>query len=62
LSFPDQPSPSIDFICPTWKHRLGGIFAIPRRLRWLCGALLLAGVMPGGLHADWDFSLISRWP
>ncbi|VVO43104.1 cysteine protease LapG [Pseudomonas fluorescens] len=35
-------------------------FAIPRTVRWLCGALLLAGVMPGGLHADWDFSLISR--
>jgi predicted transglutaminase-like cysteine proteinase len=29
-------------------------------LRWLCGALLLASVMLGGLHADWDFSLISR--
>lgn len=35
-------------------------FAIPRTLRWLCCALLLAGVIPGGLHADWDFSLISR--
>ncbi|MFL1517791.1 cysteine protease LapG [Pseudomonas prosekii] len=35
-------------------------FAIPRTLRWLCCALLLAGVMLGGLHADWDFSLISR--
>lgn len=35
-------------------------FATPRTLRWLCCALLLAGVMPGGLHADWDFSLISR--
>jgi predicted transglutaminase-like cysteine proteinase len=29
-------------------------------LRWLCGALLLAGVMLGGLQADGDFSLISR--
>jgi predicted transglutaminase-like cysteine proteinase len=29
-------------------------------LRWLGCALLLAGVMLGGLHADWDFSLISR--
>jgi len=29
-------------------------------LRWLCCALLLAGALPGGLHADWDFSLISR--
>ena len=35
-------------------------FAIPRTLRWLSFALLLAGVMLGGLHADWDFSLISR--
>ncbi|EJM52466.1 MULTISPECIES: cysteine protease LapG [Pseudomonas] len=33
---------------------------IPRILRWLCGALLLAGVMLGSLSADWDFSLISR--
>ena len=29
-------------------------------MRWLGCALLLAGVMLGGLHADWDFSLISR--
>lgn len=35
-------------------------FATPRTLRWLCGALLLAGFLSGGLHADWDFSLISR--
>ncbi|WP_460119224.1 cysteine protease LapG [Pseudomonas sp. S2_C03] len=35
-------------------------FAIPRTVRWLCGALLLAGILPFGLHADWDFSLISR--
>ena len=35
-------------------------FAIPQPLRWLCSALLLAGVMLGGLHADWDFSQISR--
>ncbi|MEZ1318229.1 transglutaminase-like cysteine peptidase [Pseudomonas fluorescens] len=35
-------------------------FAIPRTLRWLGGALLLAGMLSGGLHADWDFSLISR--
>ena len=35
-------------------------FAIPRTLRWLCCALLLAGALPGGLHADWDFSVISR--
>ncbi|WP_347903078.1 cysteine protease LapG [Pseudomonas purpurea] len=34
--------------------------ALPRTLRWLCSALLLAGVLLGGLHADWDFSLISR--
>ncbi|MGH8345520.1 MAG: cysteine protease LapG [Pseudomonas sp.] len=34
--------------------------AIPRILRWLCSALLLAGVMLGSLSADWDFSLISR--
>ncbi|VVM98165.1 cysteine protease LapG [Pseudomonas fluorescens] len=39
---------------------MAACFAIPRTLRWLCGALLLAGIMPGGLHADWDFSLISR--
>lgn len=35
-------------------------FAIPRMMRWLGCALLLAGVMLGGLHADWDFSVISR--
>ncbi len=35
-------------------------FAIPRILRWLCCALLIAGFVPGGLHADWDFSVISR--
>jgi len=35
-------------------------FAIPRTLRWLGCALLLAGVMLGGLHAYWDFSTISR--
>ena len=35
-------------------------FAIPRTLRWLGCALLLAGLMLGGLHADWDFSTISR--
>lgn len=35
-------------------------FAISRTLRWLSCALLLAGVMLGGLHADWDFSAISR--
>jgi predicted transglutaminase-like cysteine proteinase len=29
-------------------------------LRRLLGALLLASVLLGGLHADWDFSLISR--
>ncbi|MEB0048676.1 MULTISPECIES: cysteine protease LapG [unclassified Pseudomonas] len=35
-------------------------FAFPRILRWLGCSLLLACVMLGGLHADWDFSLISR--
>ncbi len=35
-------------------------FVLPRTLRWLCSALLIAGLMLGGLHADWDFSLISR--
>ena len=35
-------------------------FAIPRTLRWLSCALVLASIMLGGLHADWDFSLISR--
>ena len=35
-------------------------FTIPRILRWLCCALLLAGFLPGGLYADWDFSMISR--
>ena len=35
-------------------------FASPWTLRWLCFALLLVGATPGGLHADWDFSLISR--
>ncbi|WP_223503552.1 cysteine protease LapG [Pseudomonas sp. GL-RE-29] len=33
---------------------------ISRILRRLLGALLLASVLLGGLHADWDFSLISR--
>jgi predicted transglutaminase-like cysteine proteinase len=31
-----------------------------RSLRWLCSAFLLAGLMLGGLHADWDFAQISR--
>ena len=31
-----------------------------RLLRWLVSACLLAGVMLGGLHADWNFSQISR--
>ncbi|WP_419712829.1 cysteine protease LapG [Pseudomonas sp. NFX224] len=35
-------------------------FPISRMLRWLCGALLLAGMMLGSVLADWDFSLISR--
>ncbi|WP_093426577.1 MULTISPECIES: cysteine protease LapG [unclassified Pseudomonas] len=35
-------------------------FALPRPLRWLCSALLIAGTLLGGLQADWDFSLISR--
>ena len=39
-------------------------FPIPRMLRWLCGALLLAGLMLGNVlgdaQAEWDFSLISR--
>ncbi|MFJ2710452.1 cysteine protease LapG [Pseudomonas sp. NPDC087346] len=35
-------------------------FAIPRIVRWFGCALLLAGLMLGGLHADWDFSAISR--
>ena len=38
---------------------MAACFAIPRTLRWLCGALLLAGLVSGG-QADWDFSLISR--
>nr|WP_249342647.1 transglutaminase-like cysteine peptidase [Pseudomonas rustica] len=29
-------------------------------MRWLGCALLLASLMLGGLHADWDFSAISR--
>jgi predicted transglutaminase-like cysteine proteinase len=39
---------------------LAASLTIPRTLRWLCSALLLAGVMLGSLSADWDFSLISR--
>jgi predicted transglutaminase-like cysteine proteinase len=39
---------------------LAARLTIPRVLRWLCSALLLAGVMLGSLSADWDFSLISR--
>jgi predicted transglutaminase-like cysteine proteinase len=35
-------------------------FAIPRIVRWFGCALLLAGLLLGGLHADWDFSTISR--
>ncbi|XXD69886.1 transglutaminase-like cysteine peptidase [Pseudomonas sp. D2-30] len=31
-----------------------------RSLRWLCSAFLLAGLMLGGLRADWDFAQISR--
>ncbi|MBC2660049.1 transglutaminase-like cysteine peptidase [Pseudomonas sp. MSSRFD41] len=34
--------------------------ALSRTLCWFGSALLLAGVLLGGLHADWDFSLISR--
>ena len=30
-------------------------FPISRILRCSCGALLLAGVLLGGVHADWDF-------
>nr|WP_180203728.1 transglutaminase-like cysteine peptidase [Pseudomonas sp. SbOxS1]NYU03462.1 hypothetical protein [Pseudomonas sp. SbOxS1] len=33
---------------------------ISRMWRWSCGALLLAGGLLGGVHADWDFSLISN--
>ncbi|MBV7576873.1 transglutaminase-like cysteine peptidase [Pseudomonas sp. PDM32] len=39
---------------------MAACLTIPRFLRWLCSALLLAGVMLGSLSADWDFSLISR--
>lgn len=39
---------------------MAACLTIPRILRWLCSALLLAGVMLGSLNADWDFSLISR--
>ena len=39
---------------------MAACLTIPRILRWLCSALLLAGVMLGSLSADWDFSLISR--
>lgn len=35
-------------------------FIPPWVLRWLFSVLLLAGLLPGGLHADWDFSQISR--
>ncbi|MGY2262244.1 cysteine protease LapG [Pseudomonas sp. SDO55104_S430] len=35
-------------------------FPKSRILRGLCGALLLAGIMQGAVHADWDFSQISR--
>ena len=35
-------------------------FAISRMMRWLGCALLLAGLMLGGLNADWDLSAISR--
>ncbi|AVO56531.1 cysteine protease LapG [Pseudomonas chlororaphis] len=34
--------------------------ALSRTLRWLFSALLLAGLLLGGLQADWDFSQISR--
>ena len=39
---------------------MAACLTIPRTLRWLSSALLLAGVMLGSLSADWDFSLISR--
>jgi len=39
---------------------LAAPFPVLRFLRWLCSALLLAGLMLGGLHADWDFAQISR--
>jgi predicted transglutaminase-like cysteine proteinase len=55
LSFNIERFPS----CPL-EPAVAVRFAIPRTLRWLCCALLLAGVMLGGLHADWDFSAISR--
>ncbi|CAI8741420.1 Periplasmic protease [Pseudomonas sp. IT-347P] len=55
LSFTIKRFPS----CP-WKPAVAVRFAIPRSLRWLGCALLLASLMLGGLHADWDFSTISR--
>lgn len=55
LSFTIKRFPS----CP-WKPAVAVRFVIPRTLRWLGCALLLASLMLGGLHADWDFSTISR--
>jgi predicted transglutaminase-like cysteine proteinase len=56
-----RAAPSIDFLsAQTGWPALAPRFAIPQPLRWLCSALLLAGIMLGGLHADWDFSQISR--
>lgn len=55
LSFTIKRFPS----CPL-ETCCGGTFRDPRTLRWLGCALLLASLMLGGLHADWDFSAISR--
>ena len=35
-------------------------FISSRIFSWLFSAIMLAGLMLGGLHADWDFSQISR--
>src|SRR5688572_8688429 len=60
--FPGQAAPSNEFPHGPFPDvfPLAAPSTVLRSLRWLCSALLLAGLMLGGLRADWDFAQISR--